>query len=335
MKRLKFSPLVVNLLLAAASTALTAIVVLTVGELYLRQKASPWEYNNTDFDPELGWASIPNRHAIEPFGRITSNSFGFRSPEIDDSKEQIVVIGDSVAWGDGVDDQEAFPFHLQELLDGSKRQVSNLAVSGYGVDQYYLFLKRHIEKFKNFKLLIVVFCTRNDRGSTRANIAYGKRKPLFRVAEGNLELTNQNISKNCLRNLVSKSRVVTYLTDASAALKGIVGRLVGDVRIDAKEGDSAIELLIARMSDLAGRNGAKVLFVISPEKADFLEKSEDQLWFENFFENSPYRYINLYDSLKPFKSDLDSIYRDKMHYADRGNRIFADQVFLEIEKLNL
>jgi lysophospholipase L1-like esterase len=326
-------PLLVNILLAIGSTIIFGIISLGGFELYLRRNPSAWSNNNTDFDSELGWASIANRRAEMPFGTITSNSLGFRSGEINPAKDQIVVIGDSVSWGDGVGDQETFPYFLQQRLNASTTQVSNLAVSGYGFDQYYLFLARHISRFNNPKLVIVGICTRNDRGSTRANVAYGKRKQLFRAISGELTLDKISIDRYCLRNLVSKSRAITYLTDASNTFSDSVGNIVGDVRLSAEEGDEVLRLLIKKIEKTAEEKGAKTLFVILPEKADLIEKSEDQIWFENLFRSSGYDYVNLYETLEPQREQADKLYRDKMHFSAEGNRLYAEAVWARITEI--
>ena len=117
----------------------------------------------TQFDSELGWALIKNADYKFNGKKITINSSGLRSPEIDTSKEHILVLGDSLAFGYGLSDKETFSHFLEKRLHSKYKniQVLNLGVSGYGVDQYYLFLKRHIENL-NPKIIIVLICSRND-----------------------------------------------------------------------------------------------------------------------------------------------------------------------------
>ena len=69
-----------------------------------RDADAGWHDINTQFDAELGWRTIPNRHS-EAWGGITSNSLGFRSPEPLPGKPVIAVAGDSVAFGFGVSDE--------------------------------------------------------------------------------------------------------------------------------------------------------------------------------------------------------------------------------------
>ncbi len=54
-----------------------------------------WLTVNTQFDPELGWATIPNETTTVNNKSYTTNSFGFRSPEVDMAKKHILIINRS------------------------------------------------------------------------------------------------------------------------------------------------------------------------------------------------------------------------------------------------
>ncbi|MBI1858924.1 MAG: SGNH/GDSL hydrolase family protein, partial [Candidatus Melainabacteria bacterium] len=175
----------INILLCLTSIVFSLIFIVIILEArhYLKHKEilnQFWHDPNTRFDSELGWSPIPNRSLnIPSWGTISSNSYGFRSAEIDQNKKQIIILGDSVVWGFGVSDTETFPYYLDKMASRSGYHVSNLAVSGYGIDQYYLFLKRHMKKFKNLQVVILGICTSNDLLNASSNFAYGKRKLLF------------------------------------------------------------------------------------------------------------------------------------------------------------
>ena len=62
---------------------------------------------------------------------VTTNSLGYRSPELDSSsKIRIVAIGDSVTFGWGVAYEDSYPAILEELLNqkGSSTEVVNVGV---------------------------------------------------------------------------------------------------------------------------------------------------------------------------------------------------------------
>ena len=82
-----------------------------------------------------------------PF-HISVNSLGYRGPEIHRKKPQgtirILCLGDSLTFGDFVDDNEAFPYQLQELFKQEVGKVEFINGGAGGstiVDQFY-FLKK-------------------------------------------------------------------------------------------------------------------------------------------------------------------------------------------------
>lgn len=96
-------------------------------------------------DPELVHELIPGASIPGVSEEIVINSEGFRDDPFEREKGEgvfrIVLLGDSVAWGYGVDTHEAFPQRLEVLLneglaDGSPTvEVLNLGVMGYSTAQ--------------------------------------------------------------------------------------------------------------------------------------------------------------------------------------------------------
>ncbi|MBI2009813.1 MAG: SGNH/GDSL hydrolase family protein [Candidatus Chisholmbacteria bacterium] len=80
---------------------------------------------------------------------ITTNNLGYRGPEFSETKPngtfRILMLGDSTTFGIGSNDDQTFPFKLQELLEA--RDEGNIEVlnagftSGLSPDTYYLYLK--------------------------------------------------------------------------------------------------------------------------------------------------------------------------------------------------
>ena len=109
------------------------IVIVVVGAVVaydIKIENDHWHDPNTRFDQELGWSPIPNGEVQNhPWGKISSNSHGFRSEEIDRNQSHIIVLGDSVAWGYGVGDEETMPHYLNQGLracdTGGQRKATN------------------------------------------------------------------------------------------------------------------------------------------------------------------------------------------------------------------
>jgi lysophospholipase L1-like esterase len=99
-------------------------------------------------DEELGWVPRPNVNGLHTQrrsfdSRFTTNSLGFRGPEVRDRSDsiyRIVVLGDSFTWGFGVDDDETYAHYLGTLISGV--EVVNLGVTGYGLRQIIGYYRR-------------------------------------------------------------------------------------------------------------------------------------------------------------------------------------------------
>ena len=298
-----------------------------------------WHDPNTQFDSELGWSPVPNTRVYFPeWGTLSSNSHGFRSPEIDQNKKQIIVLGDSVAWGFGVSDTETFPYLLNEIVANMNYQVSNLAVSGYDLGQYYLFLKRHINKFNNLKQVVLVICTQNDLICTGKNFDSGKRKPLFIARSGELILTSSKINKYCLRNLFSRS----YFLGNCLPNVGIVGKFLswisGDRILSGNEELKEVSIrLLQKIYELVLSHNAELLVILSPSRDDFKSKSASLNAFEYIFNNSKsdsIDYIDYFEILKKIdKEELHNLYLDDGHYTKAGNLLLAETVYKHLQKI--
>jgi lysophospholipase L1-like esterase len=294
----------------------------------MRGVSKNWHDPNTRFDPRIGWSPVPNRHIQNEWGNVSSNSSGFRSEEIDQNKKQIIVLGDSVAWGYGVDDRETMPYHLGRLLQPLDYQVDNLGVSGYDIGQYYMFLKSQLGKFKNLKYVVLVLCGENDFADTITNEAYGKRKPLYRVKGKELVLTNSPISRLDLRNLFSTSRTIQELTCRYAKIGGFLDSLTGNKVLDREEGEKVVSALLRKIYYLLSENNVRLIVLVSPDMGDFSEKSRDLIWFENFFqtERNYYARVDYYEALRSHSGDLEQIYTDDLHYSNYGNKLLAETI---------
>lgn len=64
------------------------------------------------FHPELGWDNDPGKTVGNEKVTYTTNSLGMRSEEVDSSKGHILIVGDSVAFGLGVNNDETVSYYL-------------------------------------------------------------------------------------------------------------------------------------------------------------------------------------------------------------------------------
>jgi hypothetical protein len=156
---------------------------------------SPPQEHFFQYDSALGWRGRPG--AEGPFSgadfdvRVRHNQAGHRSsaqPHVE-AKRNVLILGDSLAWGWGVENEEVFAERMM-LLD-RRLNVYNLAAAGYGTDQELLAFRDHLERYPAARIddVILVFFI-NDFLDVMAEERYGYPKPRFRLQGGELSLHN-------------------------------------------------------------------------------------------------------------------------------------------------
>ncbi|MHC4267339.1 MAG: SGNH/GDSL hydrolase family protein [Planctomycetota bacterium] len=146
------------------------------------------------FDDTLGWRLKPGAVRIHKTNEFEAtyniNNSGYRGKVYDKSRTpntfRIVVLGDSVGFGWGVQDDETFSALLDKRLPGV--EVINLSVAGYSTDQELLLLKK--EGLSYQPDLVIVQMTRNDLTEIQLPFVYERSKPFFILQNGNLVLKN-------------------------------------------------------------------------------------------------------------------------------------------------
>ncbi|MEM7309103.1 MAG: SGNH/GDSL hydrolase family protein [Planctomycetota bacterium] len=152
-------------------------------------------------DAELGWAGRPDMDAwcvgpsfaIPAFEyRVRTGSDGFRSADPGDGDLPLVlVLGDSIAWGWGVRQDETFAARLRATFAGRAR-VQCLGVPGYATDQQLLLLERVAED-KRPDLVLLSYAL-NDAEGNGATEQYGLPKPALARRGGDFELVNYPVA---------------------------------------------------------------------------------------------------------------------------------------------
>ena len=183
-------------LCATLATLAVIEVVLRVVDLRVLREGAGERSLTYRYDAELGWAPIPNSSSMVTTARTIHaqhNSLGFRDIEFErDARPTMLFIGDSFVWGVDAEASERFTDLLRSRL--SNTAIVNAGVSGYGTDQEYLLLQRIWPTFRP-AVVVLLFCTANDRLDNGTNIRYdGYQKPYFATAtDGTLVLRGQPV----------------------------------------------------------------------------------------------------------------------------------------------
>lgn len=90
-------------------------------------------YQNSP-NPQIGYALKSNMVERAFRSTVQTNSLGFRSRETDPKKPTVAILGDSIAFGYGIENSETIAAHIEALFE-SRFNVANTGVPGYGLKQ--------------------------------------------------------------------------------------------------------------------------------------------------------------------------------------------------------
>ena len=143
-----------------------------------------------ELDPGLGYVPAPNLDLFEYQDvRISTNSARMRGrreyPLQRSDTARVVAIGDSFTFGQCANDDETYPFAMEQSL--SNGEVLNLGVMGYGQGQALLRLRRDGFPYRP-DAVVFGFHGSNMRRNLLSFRGYGK--PRLRLEEGRLEVEN-------------------------------------------------------------------------------------------------------------------------------------------------
>ena len=209
-----------------AGSGLPAVVH---GSLHASVPAMSW----IDRDHRTGGA-LMTRHLL---------STGFR---------RIVVLGDSIVWGYGVEDDEVFTSVLEREDPGV--EWINLGVSGYGTDQESLLLEREGMRYKP-DIVLAEVCENDFDENVHDQVYHIYPKPLFALRQGSLLLTNAPVPRvSLLDRLFYRLETGSYLW-----------RLVNSYRISGRILDA-----LKRCARGAGLSRSVPLPLSSPDQPEQL-----------------------------------------------------------------
>lgn len=279
------SALLARLLAALVSTTLALGVAevalrLTWDGFYLKA-SSPYAKPHAT----RGWHNRPGvqvEYGDPEFStRLTHDSHGYRSPEIRQErtpgKTRVLVLGDSFAYGIGVEDDETFSARLLRM--DPRLEVINTGVSGYGTSQQLLLLREEGLAFAPDVVLVAFFW--NDV----ANSFY-REVPRF-VLEGRRprheppseewrhEVESWKPSPPHRRRLLRHSYLYRFASDRLALGRFQARRWLGTpiergLRVKPEDQEAAWSLTFALLREIAAatrEHGAKIVLVVIPEQA--------------------------------------------------------------------
>ncbi len=152
-------------------TGVASLLALVASEAVVRSwdgHQPLWRKGKLEFrigqpDERLGWTPIPSRSTVARSGtgkpvHYRIDAWGYRAANEqstpDPSLPTLIVTGESIAFGHGLEYEETFAAVLGQRLG---LQVANAAVAGYGSDQAYLRMVDALSRFQRPVAVLTVF----------------------------------------------------------------------------------------------------------------------------------------------------------------------------------
>ncbi len=242
-----------------------------------RQRASrndgdqPLVHGMGRYHPRLGWVPIANLAKVEVGDHppVSTNSRGLRSMreipyEKPAGRKRIVAIGDSYTFGFDGEDEEIWPFVLEEAIGGW--DVVNLGVFGYGIDQQLIMLQDEGVRYDPDVVIVGFY----ELDADRALLSFREfAKPRFELRDDQLELTNvpvptpeQILAQHAHRAPISYA--LHWYRQRSQARQTTREQASPQYR---SERSALVKAILQQMQQDIADCGARMLVMFIPEKA--------------------------------------------------------------------
>jgi hypothetical protein len=148
-------------------------------------------------DAQTGWRNAPNLvttliNAAGERWSIRTDENGQRQIAQDpDARRRILILGDSLSFGEGIDIKDRFDVKMFSFLPGAR--VINTGTMGYGTDQEYV-------AFRNWKHLlepgdtVLILLNQSDYFDVLRRRFFGRAKPYFEKFQGSFVLRPPSIA---------------------------------------------------------------------------------------------------------------------------------------------
>ena len=293
-----------------------------------------------------GWANLPNVRTTygEPEFQnfVVHDSRGFRSQEVADHKSddriRILVLGDSFAWGVGVENDETFSAVLERL--DPRFEVINTGTNGYGTSQQLRLLEEEGLALDPDIVIVAFFWNdvANSYKRTPAVSARAKpeRRPKLRRRLGRVA------SRTYTYRLVSdRGKILRYRVKHALGVPLEETEFVGD---EEREEAWRLELaLLGEIDRLSRDSGARTLIAIIPDQVQVQTDSQvlgldedDYAVQERLLEFGARSGIAVLDLLPALRTayQTDGVplyYRWDRHLNRLGHERVAREILREIE----
>lgn len=278
-----------------------------------------------------GWRGRAGASLVLEGAKVTLNAHGYRGRELPPRRpggaRRVVVIGDSIAFGLGVADDETFAHLLDARTNGF--EVANLGVMGYGPEQELLvLLNEGLPQLPDVVVLAV--CLGNDFADVALPVSlYDGRapKPRFRIDGQTAVLDSLALPQGAM------ARAQRWLGDYSHLFNRVASRDVpagawhGRYADAVSDEDRVLKLasaIVVAMDAACRRQGVSFLVAAFPDRGSF---SDTPTLVARFYQTLAGQGITVIDVAARFRADglrLEDVALDGIaHLNPAGHRIVA------------
>jgi lysophospholipase L1-like esterase len=271
------------------------------------------------------------------------NRAGYRDGEPRPGSRRIVLLGDSVSFGLGVDQDEIYPAVLERQLNAGGRvawDVINLAIFAYNTADELNALKADGLGYRP-ELVILQFYMNDFAISGKGGVAppppsllarldaiknrFVYRSALYR----RLHQAGTGLSFLLLHDL-RRNRFPESLNDGEPAEK------IAYLAATPDDGAVAAFRVVREIRDLARRNGAQFLVLLSPDEVQLFTTRFDGI-NARFGAFCGREGIDLFDPLRALRASADRarLFNDGVHYSREGHADLAQRLAADLARRGL
>jgi len=272
--------------------------------------------------------NTPNVEAMSFGAKVYTDKYGFRiAPKNKDTERQsaILILGDSVAFGAGVNNDKAFAGLLRARFPDTR--IYNSAVIGYDLDDYLNVVNYFVPQHKEIKLVYLIYCLNDVTSGSAQAIDEYLAKTGNQAALKNLR-TMQDLGQNGL--IQSVNSFLQARSKLYVALKGNISDIsLGILQYDMQfYRDADIQERLKTLSvineELDSR-GIQFVVAIPPYEAqlrfrDNTELMTPQRIVGDYLRSNRINYIDVAKYFTGNSRDL-YLYHDAMHLSPKGHEI--------------
>jgi len=261
---------------------------------------------------------------------VKTNSYGFRDNEFNITENGIILLGDSITFGHGVEQDETFAQILENDLSSKGIEVYNLGVVGYGLKEYNWLYDKYSKEFKH-ELVILVLYEGNDFQEScnlidRAEFVADERKGFGFIKDS---LKRSYI----FRFLYPLTKNVINLGDTAITSKQFY---MVDESEEIKNCNEIFKEELNKLKSKVVGNNKDLIVLIFPSKATFIKSKDPNIDYKkrlnillNFCSELDLNCINF----KDYIDDMSKIYmKDSGHPNKEGHIEIAKLLYNYIAK---